>query len=110
MPAGPQQTRQIGTACRIYKNADDKVIAIDKVAVVERMRVNKQFKKLRSAFKTFKRTLFHFGGNRVISTILSVGDYNSLSVDQNDAVWSGTEESNDIEITFNDLPQIGDSV
>lgn len=110
MPAGPQQTRQVGYACRIYKNADDKVIAIDKIAIVENTRHNKQFKKYRTAFKTHKRVLFHFGGNRVISTVLSVGDYTSLTTDQNDAVWAGTEDSNDIKITFNDLPQIGDSV
>ena len=110
MPAGPQQTRQVGYACRIYKNSDGKVIAIDKIAVVENTRHNVQLKKLRTAFKTHKRTLFHFGGSRTVATVLSTGDYTALSIDKNDAVWVGTANSNDIRITFNDLPQIGDTV
>lgn len=111
---GPTTTRQIGVVCRIYKNSSGKVLALDEINVIgtqKRLGINRFFN---SASYHTKRLLVHLGvGDRVISRIIMLGDYTSLTEDSgnyNSATWVGTEETNDSIIYFNDLPQLGDTL
>lgn len=128
--AGPQQTRSIGNACRIYRNSSNKVIAIDEISVIANtvqvgnnamvfgnvvpgdMNISSRWH--RQALKQVKRCMIHLGiGDRVIAKIQMMGNYKSVeSVSGNylDAIWTGCDSDDDIGITFNDLPVVGDTL
>lgn len=112
---GPMQTRQIGWALRIYRNSDNKVIALDDIAIVaDTRRINpQQFH--HSARKKYHRMLLHLGiGNREIAIIQMLGDYMEIDEASGDyewAKWEATSDNeNEVEITFNDLPKLGDTL
>jgi len=112
--AGPTNTRQIGQACRIYKNADAKVIAMDAIAVnVDTRRITMDTFH-HSASMKYHRTLFHLGvGDRTVALIQMIGDYTDLSEDSGNyltATWDSADNTNDIKITFNTLAKLGDTV
>ena len=109
------QTRQTGWACRVYKNADDKVIAIDDIAVISDTRRISQTRFHHSSRWTSKRTLFHLTtGSRVVSRILFFGDFTSNTVDSGDylnATWDGASENeNDATMNFDSLAKVGDTL
>lgn len=108
-------TRQIGSATRIYKNSDDKVLAVDDIAIVSDIHKVGPDKFHRSANKKYTRTLFNLAvGNRTITLVQMIGDYTSIEEDAGDyltAVWAGDSVStNDIDISFGDLKKLGESV
>jgi len=112
--AGPTNTRQVGQALRIYKNADAKIIAMDDIAInadIRRINIDTFH---HSASMSYQRTLFHLGvGDRTVALIQMLGDYSSLSEDSGDyltATWDSADNTNDIKITFNTLAKLGDTV
>ena len=108
---GPQQTRQIGTACRIYKNSSDETLAVDSISIVERTRVARNNQRLRTGYKNVQRTMINLGGTRTIAKIQMVGSYSSIASDFTEATWAATgNDSNDVTINLDDLPQIGDTI
>lgn len=110
----PTTTRQIGQACRIYKNADAKVIAIDEIAINGCTRRISADTFHHSATMDYNRTLFHLGvGDRTVALIQMVGTYNSLTEDSGNyltATWDSPDNTNDVEISFNTLAKLGDTV
>lgn len=77
----PSSTRQLGHACRIYKNSAGKVIAIDEINV----NVNKEQINLAKFIVSLDkvdidRTILHLtvGGSRIVSSIQMLGDYSSI--------------------------------
>lgn len=114
MAAGPTTTRQIGQACRIYKNADAKVIAIDEISINADTRRISMDTFHYSASMSHKRTLFHLGiGDRTVALIQMVGNYSGLSEDSGNyltATWDSPNGTNDVEITFNTLAKLGETI
>lgn len=116
MSHGSFKTRQIGTVCRIYKNSNDTVIAIDDIAVVaDTTRLHQLEKFHLSARPTHARTLFYLEtANRTIATIQVFGNFDTVDVDGGDytsATWSGIEgSSGDVVIDFKHLPKVGDTI
>lgn len=112
---GPMQTRQIGWALRIYRNSDDKVIRIDDISIVaDSRRINPDLFHY-SAYKKHHHMLLHLGiGNRTVAIIQMLGDYDEIedvSGDYLTAKWhAASQNENDVEIAFNDLPKLGDTV
>lgn len=104
------QTRQLGHACRIYKNADDTTLAIDDISIVENTRHTKDGKMLRTGYLKTSRVLVNFGGSRTISDIKMMGNYTSITADLKVATWAGNANSNDVEVSLSELPQIGDTL
>lgn len=75
-----QKTRRLGHACRIYKNAADKVIAIDSIEVTaNELRVKDIFRVTVDKINV-ARKLLHLvvGGSRVVAKIQMIGCYSSL--------------------------------
>ena len=111
--AGPNTTRQIGTACRIYKNSANKVIAVDAISIVgESRRINLERWHI-SGYPEHHRTLFHLGeGDRVVAKILMFGDYSSITEDSGDylsATWLYEPGVDPTVISFNHLLKVGDT-
>ena len=80
-----QQTRQTGWVLRIYKNADNKVLAIDDIAVVTDTRRITSTRFHHSSRWTSKRMLIYLGiGDRIIDKIQVLG---SKSADGARIVW-----------------------
>ena len=98
-------SRQIGSAMRIYKNSAGTVIAIDNIAVVAETRKVSASKFHFSAHPTRKRTCLYLGvGTRVVASILVIGDFTTLTDDSGDhltATWPAQNTGyNDVEISF----------
>lgn len=112
--AGPQQTRQIGHLCRIYKNSSDKVIAIDDVAVVADSRRIATNTFHQSSRPLHTRTLFYLGeGNRTVNKVLVIGDFDEIEESSGNylsATWYGQTDTNNSVIDFKHLPKVGDVV
>jgi len=128
--AGPQQTRSIGCACRIYRNSDNKVIAIDDINVIADtvqlgnnanvfpnvypgdMNISNRWH--RAAHMQFKRMLLHLGiGDRVVAKIQMIGNYktiDTISGDYLEAKWQGCDDEDDIPVTFASLAKVGDTL
>ncbi len=83
--------RQLPCICRLYKNASDTIIAIDKVCItVEQNSINvgkiDTSGEILQKFDTYvdtirkNRTLLHLeiGGSRVVATIQMIGTYDSI--------------------------------
>lgn len=110
-----QETRQTGWALRIYKNSDNKVLAIDDITVITDTRRITLERFHHSSRWTSKRTLIHLGiGDRIISTVQMLGDYDLITEDSGDyltATWSAASENeNDVVMLFDTLPKTGDTL
>jgi hypothetical protein len=119
--AGPFKTRQLGHACRIYKNSSDKVIAIDDISVSFNIQTlpksNTEIKYHRSAEKPdVDRTLFYLGeGNRVVSKIQMIGNFSSIEENSGNyhvVTWdAASSDENDVIISIEPhVSQVGDTV
>ena len=108
-------TRQMGWAMRIYRNAEDKIIATDCIAIdADKRRINKE-RFHRSAYMDYDRELYHLGtGGRIIAKIQMIGDYNSIedsSGNYENATWdAASANENDVTIDFRSLPKVGDVI
>lgn len=116
-----QTTREIGNICRIYKNSNDKIIAIDDISVTANIlrlgSTSTNIKFHRSVDKiTPCRTLLHLGvGDRVVSLIQQIGDYSSVTDDSGNyyvTTWNkSSNNENDIEISLEPyVASIGDTI
>jgi len=110
-----EKTRQTGWALRIYKNSDNKVLAMDDIAVVTDTRRISATNFHHSSRWTSKRTLIELSeGTRVVSKILMLGDFDSYTNDSGNyktATWNAVSENeNSVTMTFEDLPEIGDTL
>lgn len=110
-----QQTRQTGWVLRIYKNADNKVLAIDDIAVVTDTRRITSTRFHHSSRWTSKRMLIYLGiGDRIIDKIQVLGDFDSVTEDGGDyltATWNAASENeNAVVMLFDTLPKIGDTL
>jgi hypothetical protein len=113
------QSRQLGSACRIYKNSAGKVIAVDYVAVnVDKTQIqgNNKFHVSVNSIDV-DRKLLHLtvGGSRVVSTIMMIGDYSSIQENSGNffiAQWNaGSADENDVQLSFESkVAKIGDTV
>lgn len=111
-------SRHLGSACRIYKNSAGKTIAIDEIALsIEKHQIS--FNKFHRHIDliSVKRTLLHLtvGGDRVVSLIQMIGDYDSIQEDSGNyltAMWfAASPDENDLEVSFSEhVAQIGDTV
>lgn len=128
--AGPQQTRSIGTATRIYRNSSNKVLAIDDINIVANtvqvgnnamvfgnvvpgdMNISSRWH--RQAIMQSKRMLLHLGiGDRVVAKIQMIGDYKSIDLvtgNYIEAIWRGTDDEDNIPVNFDNLPKVGDTL
>lgn len=114
----PSSTRQLGTACRIYKNSAGKVIALDHIAVnVEKEQISRGRYDVHMTSVDVKRTLLHLtvGGSRVISTIQMIGDYSSIQENAGNffvVVWdAASADENAVELSLEPyVSAIGDTV
>jgi hypothetical protein len=113
MASGPQQTRQIGSALRIYKNADDRVIGMDDISVVASTRNLGTTFHRSSSFRS-QRCYFHVGTvDRDVALVQMFGDYDDITYDGGDyltATWNGTDDSNDSVMLFSGLAKLGDTI
>ena len=107
-------TRQIGSACRLYKNSDNKIISIDEISIVGDLRRIAADRYFYSTTCEVKRSLFHLGNNnRTVSTILMIGDYTSVEYDAGDfrsAVWEQADNTDDVNLVFTDVSFTGDTL
>jgi len=128
--AGPQQTRHIGNACRIYRNSDNKVIAIDDISITaDIVQLSNNTNILNSpypgnntasqrwhasAVMHSHRCLLHLGtGDRVVAKIQMLGNYKSIetiSGDYLEAIWAGCDSDDDLPVSLNNLAKVGDSI
>lgn len=120
MPA-TQTTRQIGHICRIYKNSNDKVLAIDEISVTANVlrtgNTSTDVKFHISVDKiTPERMLLHLEvGSRVVASIQQIGNYDSVTIDSGDyllVTWN-KESDNENDVQFSLEPyvaKIGDTV
>lgn len=115
--AGPQQTRQLGHICRIYKNSSDKVIAIDDISInVTMLRVEADKFHVAVQDVDVGRTLVHLGeGNRIVDKILMFGNYSSIQEDSGnyfDAFWNApSSNQNDVNISLRPyVSALGDTI
>ena len=128
--AGPQQTRSIGCACRIYRNSSNKVIAMDEINIIANtvqlgnnanvfgnvypgdMNISSSWH--RQALMQSKRILLHLGvGDRIIAKIQMLGNFKSIetiSGNYIEAKWAGCDSGDDIPVNFNELPKVGDTL
>ena len=117
---GPSQTRRYGNICRFYKNANDKLIASDCITVsieCKQIKIDQFFLYVDKV--NVERKIFHLegaGGSRVVSQVLTFGDYSSITEDSGDfleVTWSAKEpEYNDIVFSLEkyNVSKIGDTV
>ena len=109
------QTRQIGWAMRIYRNADDKIIATDCITITaDTRRINAE-RFHSSAYMNYDRELYHLGdGGRTIAKIQMIGNYNNIedsSGNYLNVTWDAvSEHENDITIDLRSLPKVGEVV
>jgi hypothetical protein len=111
---GPTTTRKYGCVSRIYKNSNNKVLAIVCIDIlVDTLKISPT-KFHNSAYKITDTTKYHLElGNRTVAIIQMCGNYSSLSEDSGNyltATWQGKENINDFTISFEDLPQLGDVI
>ena len=119
---GPQQTRQLGSAVRIYRNVDDEIIAVDDVSIVSDIfsTVSGDWKNIQSKWHnsarcTYKRMLVHKGSgqDRVVETIQMFGDYKSITEDSGNyqsATWNGADAGTDTVVSLKELAIVGDTL
>lgn len=118
--AGPSSTRRLGKACRFYKNAAGKLIGTDCISITIDCR---QITATKYYFYVDKvnveRKIFHLegpGGSRIVSSILTMGDYTSITEDSGnflEVTWAATEpEYNDIVFSLepHGVAKIGDTI
>jgi len=115
MAIGSSTSRQIGKLCRIYKNLNGAILAIDDVAIVaDTQRIHKLGIFHQSAVPHHQRELFHMDTtSRVIATIQIFGDYSSITIDDGKyltGTWKNDENTNDVIISFEYLPTVGDVI
>lgn len=110
-------TRQIGHICRIYKNSNDKVIAVDDIEIVGNcMRISDVKFHISVDKIAVNRTLLHLGvGNRVVDTINMIGNYSSVTDDIGNylvCTWeAASQNENTVEISLEPyVSVIGDTV
>lgn len=113
-----QNTRQLGSACRIYKNAAGKVIAVDHLAIqADKMQLRDG--KFHVSVNTIDsdRKLLHLvaGGSRVVASIMMIGDYSSLEENAGNfliAQWNkASADENDVQVSFEQkVAVIGDTI
>lgn len=119
--AATQTTRQLGSICRIYKNSNGTVIAIDDVSVTANvLRLGSTNTTVRFHISVDKitpfRTLFHLGsGDRIVAQVQQIGEYDSVTVDSGDYLnvkWDRTSDNeNDVEFNLGPyVAVIGDTV
>lgn len=105
---------QIGTACRIYKNSDNKVIAIDDICIIGDLKRITADRYFYSTSCEVKRSLFHLANNnRVISTISMIGNYSSVEYDAGNfrsALWEQADNTDDVDLVFTSVSFIGDEI
>jgi hypothetical protein len=115
--AGSRNTRQIGSVTRIYKNGNGKVIAIDDVSVhVDQLRLTDvKFHNAVSSINVCRTITNLETGNRVVATIMSIGNYSSIQETSGNylvVTWSAANENeNDVEVLLSEyVSQIGDTL
>jgi hypothetical protein len=106
-----RSSRKAGTIYRIYKNADKKILAFDDISIQEEVQKINETKFFSRTQKVVKRTNVHETlRDRTIATITVVGDYSTINEDFSEAIWTSSGASDNIVITFEDFPCIGDIV
>lgn len=114
----PSSTRQLGSITRIYKNAANKVLAIDDISinVSKDQSVQRRFISYIDSVDV-QRTLIHLSanGDRTIALIQMIGNYSSITEDSGNffvVKWeSETTDSNDLEISLEKyVSAIGDTL
>lgn len=118
--AGPSSTRSFGKACRFYKNTAGKLIASDCISISIDCRQVSQTKYYFYVDKiTVDRKIFHLegpGGSRTVSTVMTFGDYTSVTEDGGnflELTWAATEpEYNDVVFSLepHGVAKVGDTV
>lgn len=110
-------TRQIGHLCRIYKNSDGKIIAIDDIEVVGNVLKISDTKFHVSVDKiSTSRTLLHLGvGGRVVYSINTIGNYSSIAENGGNYLTVGwdaaSENENRVEVSIEPyVSVIGDTI
>lgn len=118
MPLGSNNSRRLGTVCRIYKNSASKVIALESVEVTIDI--------LQKADKTFHRSVntvnvsrrlvhLQLGGSRVIASVQAIGSYSSIEENGGNylvATWAKkSDNENDVVISLEGyVAVVGDTV
>lgn len=117
----PQQTRQIGEITRVYKNANNKAIAIDCIDVTANvLRLGSTTTDVRFHISidkiNTKRSLIHLGvDDRVVSEIHMIGDYDSITTDSGNyflVTWNkASDNENDVSFSLEPyVAKIGDTL
>lgn len=114
---GPQQTRNIGTITRVYKNKKNVTLAIDTISVTaDKHRIGAEEWHWR-VFTDTKRSLLHLegpGADRQVDLIQMISDYNLIEEDGGDflhATWTDdTGHTNDIEVFLDQVSKVGDTI
>jgi hypothetical protein len=108
---GPQQTRQLGSAIRIYRNAGNETLAIDDISITcNILRLTTDVWHY-SPFVATHRLNLHLGSlDRIIDNIQMIGDYMSISTDLSTAQWPTSETVSGVDVSFSALSQIGDTI
>jgi hypothetical protein len=106
-----RSSRKAGTIYRIYKNADKKILAFDDISIQEEIQKVNETRFFSRTQKIIKRTYVHETlRDRVIAVITVMGDYSSISEDFSEATWANSDTTNNIVITFEELPVVGDTI
>lgn len=111
-----QDTRRLGKICRIYKNSDDKVIALDEIEIVVcESRIKQDLFHLAVDKINKGRMLLHLGeGDRVVAKIQQLGNYTSIEENSGNYLiptWVTGPNTNDVTTSIEaHVSVIGDTV